>query len=125
MVNKQYRKSSFETALRAATNRLNEAQEERADAQKSLAWLNAEIPALERTIAALQVQLNPQGVQLLAKEYPEDNPTRARPTKLIGVSEVLPQDLSGMGAIRNGETIAVTEEDTLPEPEGTPILPEE
>ena len=49
----------FTTALSAAKSRLEKAMEERAEAQGKLTALDTEIPSLQRTIASLERQLNP------------------------------------------------------------------
>lgn len=120
MVTKQFRRDSFKAALREASNRLKEALSEREGTRVHLAELDAEIPALQQTIEALQRQLNPDSVTF-------QNSRNGQQTKPNGevVVPPIPEDLRGMGAIRNGETIAVTEDTLLPEPEGTPLLPEE
>ncbi len=109
----------FADALAAANKRLAKAVREREQSQASLASLNVEIPALQRTIAALQGQLNPNNVVKA-----DIDPTMRLALNAKGFSPQV-DSLSGMGAIRNGETIEVTEDELLPEPEGTPVVPEE
>lgn len=100
--------NSFERALVDAEKRLAQALNERSQAQETLNDLAKEIPNLQRTVAALELQLNPQ---------PEISPvtwTAAHFNSKTGEQTPASPILQ-----------AVTEEDTLPEPEGTPLTSED
>ena len=102
---------SFTMALDAAHRRIAKAIEERAAAQNKLALLNAEIPALERTIAALGGQLKPLPAHpSLARELLPPLPLPAgvdaigsslesAPSKPLIPSNYREPNFSGMGSI--------------------------
>src|ERR1700726_1451171 len=92
------RSNSFARALKDAEKDLEKAQNERARAQARLIALDAGIPALQRTIQALQQQLN--GGAVTGERRAETSadallyPSTSELEKLVG-----PQNLSGMGSI--------------------------
>jgi hypothetical protein len=114
------RKNSFTDALNDAAKRYAKATKEREAAVKKLADLDAEIPALQQTIQALQRQLHPDDVTFRnrknGKETTPSGEVRvpAIPPELA--KYVGPQDLSGMGSIPavNGKSgKELTEEELL------------
>lgn len=112
------RKNNFTRALLEAKQRLKQATVERDRAQKAMAKLSREIPDLQRTIQALEVQLGakPLSVTKMATvEEVEHLITGSDLAKLAG-----PQDLTGMGSV----PAASQDELLLPDAEGTPLVPE-
>jgi hypothetical protein len=115
----------FADALSAANKRLSRALKEREQAQKSLASLNAEIPNLQRTIAALKAQLNGKVVPI-GPEQPVRPPAiavtgehRAETSAEIPpeiAATLPPDDLTGIGSVR--------EDKFLPDVEGEELIPE-
>jgi hypothetical protein len=117
--------NSFKRALAEATVKLALAMKQRAAAQKRVIELDAEIPALQQTIQALQSQLGKKGVMpsdalhkghetLSAVTGEHRAETSAIPPELV--KWVGPQDLTGMGSIlpNAGETQReLTEEEFL------------
>jgi hypothetical protein len=102
------RKDSFSRALADATKRLEQAERQRQSTREILARLELEIPALQRTIMALDRQLNPTGT------------TQGQVFTHVPIPGVVNE---AMASLPDGTNL--TEEDTLPEPEGTPVVPEE
>jgi len=112
------RTSSFNRALTAAQHQLERFEKERAEAQAKVAKLNAEIPALQQTIRALQQQLNP-ATSLHAVPNLTSAPTpSSRPVPDSLRPYVLPTDLTGMGSVPN--TQAVAAEEPVPDLEADP-----
>lgn len=115
MTRKRHKKSDmpFADALEAAQKRLKQAQKERDTAVRTLAGLDVEIPSLQRTSQALELQLDPSKIG-----QPMMPPTRPRWSPVVDVPQgeviplvpIAPENL--------------TEDELLPEPEGTPVLPE-
>ncbi len=102
----------FEKALAEAEKRLARALNERSQAQTVLNDLALEIPSLQETISALQHQLNPRMTKVQANY--DEHVRRAETGQSVS-------DLPFSGV-----TYAdVITEDDLPEPEGTPLLPED
>lgn len=105
----------FADALAAANKRLVKAEKERIVAQHSLSALDAEIPALQATIAALENQLNP-ATKLVQPEY---SYSVAFHNSVTG--ETTPASTMGLPITVDN----LTEDDTLPEPEGQLVTPED
>lgn len=121
----------FADALAAANKRLVKAEKERIVAQHSLSALDAEIPALQATIAALENQLNPNSRPPLpddfmpgaAKYYKNLTPILSQET-----IDTLQSKYYGPVLEDHPELAAVaelTEDELLPEPEGQPVTPED
>lgn len=131
MTTKKRPRNSFSAALDAAGKRYAQATKEREKAVQTLDKLDKEIPALQQTIKALQAQLHPNSGTFrnstTGKETTPAGEVRvpALPSELAKI--VGPQDLSGMGSIppsREQLTLPQTitsEDDTLPDPDGTPL----
>jgi len=100
--------NSFEKALADAEKRLAKALNERQMAQEVLNDLALEIPSLQQTISALQRQLNPKVVSLTEVSHM----TNAQ------IDEALAKVAADVPSL-------LSEDDLLPEPEGTPLLPED
>ena len=123
MVSKKRRKStdSFKRSLAEANVKLALALKQRAAAQETVSRLNAEIPALQRTIAALQQQVNPKGVM------PNESITKYT-TAVTGFKPyVLPDIDESMGSIPAiaGETVKELTEDELlaiPDDDGEQLI---
>lgn len=114
------RKSNiFEKALADAEKRLAKALNERAQAQDVLADLAKEIPSLQQTISALQHQLNPELVEKAAEWKGIVLP------QIPTVDQIVARVAHGPIDPIVAQALAMTENDTLPEPEGEPVLPEE
>lgn len=110
---KRRRRSTFATALAQAKSRLQKAQQELEAAQKLVADLNIEIPLLRHTAEALERQIAPP-VPTLRAARPEEDPCGVRPHS----------GPFGEHLISTAPTSTLTEEDTLPEPEGQELVPE-
>jgi len=118
MVSKKRRKpDSFKRSLAEANIKLALALKQRIAAQKALSLLNAEIPALQRTIAALQQQVNPKGVmpnEKITTAVTGDRPSGERVD--AGLKPyVMPDIDESMGSIPAvaGETVKELTEDEL------------
>lgn len=103
----------FAEALEFARKRLVKAQKEHEIATASLASLNAEIPSLMSTIDVLQKALEPSKIgQPIKWSVPPGDPL-SFPSDSFQVTQ----------PVVFGKEV-LTEDDTLPEPEGTELLPE-
>lgn len=102
------KQNSFAIALAAATKRMAKAMEELQAAREKMRLLDAEIPNLQRTIAALQQQLG--GSPKLDK-LPEF------------VHKPIPGIINELMA-SNVDGTPLTEDDLLPDPDGTPVAGE-
>ena len=96
------RQNSFARALSDATKRLEKAQAERAYAQTKLGQLSNEIPALERTIAALYQQITPDRSQvgMMHERLAAKPPANMNPEELA--KWYTERDLSSAGSIPPG-----------------------
>jgi hypothetical protein len=122
------RKTEFSRALAEAKKRLKWSTKRKHKLETELAGLNAEIPALERTIRALEQQLGKKK-QLgpLSKVSMVSVPSPLTVLTDVNIPKeleqyVLPQDLSNFGSTtantqqQNG--VEVTEDELLPDPDG-------
>lgn len=101
----------FADALEFARKRLVKAKKERESASVQVAILDREIPDLERTIHALDHQLKePKYVHLSA--------VGEIPGRYLSISHY------NNVVVTEEPANVVTEDDTLPEPEGAELLPE-
>jgi hypothetical protein len=124
-------RNSFEVALVAATTRYGKAVKEREACVQTLDALNQELPALQQTIVALQRQLHPNDVTFRNSNTGlETIPTGE--VRVPGIppeiAKLLPrQDLTGIGSIpaaAGTPTEPLTEDELLPDIEGTPMVKE-
>ena len=130
MKRKPSRGRAFKAALSSATKRLAKAQKERTQAQKRLLALDAEIPALQSTISALQRQIHPNDVTFKNSKTGLETATNgtirvpAIPPELAKL--VGPQDMTGFGSIVHdpSKPIQLSDDELLPDPEGTPLTPD-
>jgi DNA repair exonuclease SbcCD ATPase subunit len=114
------RKTEFSRALAEAKKRLKWSTKRKHKLETELAGLNAEIPALERTIRALEQQLGKK--KLAPLSVPLNVLTDVHIPKELE-QYVLPQDLSNFGSIPATQTqqqdaVEVTEDELLPDPDG-------
>lgn len=112
------RKNNFSRALAEAKQRLKVALRERVRYEAKLGGLRTEIPQLQQTIQALEVQLGTKPTVSIEYKFDTPGPGAARIVdpdiaKLAG-----PQDLSGMGSIVSRD------EDILPDAEGKELVPD-
>jgi septal ring factor EnvC (AmiA/AmiB activator) len=96
--------NSFQKALADAEKRLAKALNERAMAQETLNDLAVEIPSLQKTISALQYQLNPKTVMVLHKDLNEEREFLQPPP----ANAVLANEID--------------EDSLLPDVDGTPLI---
>jgi len=104
-------KTPYTRALSSAKKELSRANERLRLAQAQVTECHKTIPDLQRTIAALEHQLNPKASGNDASYKPND-------TVLVAAAETL-----GMPDPRQYASPEVmVEQDLLPEPDGSPIL---
>jgi chromosome segregation ATPase len=113
------RRSPFQKALDAANKRLDAAIKEHNKAEQAVARLNHEIPNLRRTIVALESQLKPAQFLHLSEVSSLDIESVAKSIK--GPSNDTPLT----EALKYASPQVLAEQDLLPEPEGTPLTPED
>lgn len=101
------KRNNFSRALQEAKKRVKSATKERERIRKRLDHLNREIPSLERTIKALQQQLNPElslpvGTLSTRTLLPIDKIEITQPIDPELAELAGPQDLTGLGSIPPG-----------------------
>jgi len=118
------RQNSFARALADAEKRLVKALSELASCQNRTTELSTEIPRLRQIIAALGgkvVMPDARQLSTLGATGVYGAETSADLLALAG-----PQDLTGLGSIVGEKPVqsAITEDELLPDPDGTPLAGE-
>lgn len=135
------RKNNFSRALAEAKQRLKGALRERVRYETKLGGLRAEIPALQATIQALEIQINPNKVGIATGFQNMPNKIyRVEPngglTDLGGNVDIGqkgpvdiaklagPQSLEGVGSVPFDPKNVSIDDEILPDAEGTEMVPE-
>jgi hypothetical protein len=110
----------FEDTLAAAEALLQKRIQEREKALSTLSALAGEIPALEQTIRALKVQLNPE-----PRKIQTDSTTGAGdPRMLMPAPESIPPEVLAQLPADYLQPYTVPEDDSLPPIDGVDLIPE-